>query len=54
MGAGLMCSGAMGLPVSGFPNMQVPSLDSDPYCRGHLPRINEICSLWLQAADRNN
>jgi phosphate transporter len=27
MGAALMCSGAMGLPVSGFPNMNAISLE---------------------------
>ena len=27
MGAGLMCSGAMGLPVSGFPNMNAVALE---------------------------
>jgi phosphate transporter len=29
MGAALMCSGAMGLPVSGFPNMNAVALE-DP------------------------
>lgn len=28
MGAALMCSGAMGLPVSGFPNMTAVSLEA--------------------------
>lgn len=27
MGAALMCSGAMGLPVSGFPNMNAVALE---------------------------
>lgn len=27
MGSALMCSGAMGLPISGFPNMNAVSLE---------------------------
>ena len=38
MGAALMCSGAMGLPVSGFPNMTAVSLEDS---RG-LNYINTI------------
>lgn len=29
MGAALMCSGAMGLPISGFPNMTAKSLSDE-------------------------
>ncbi len=37
MGAALMCSGAMGLPISGFPNMTAKSLSDERGLQYVLP-----------------